>query len=39
MKLVTIILNKTECLDEILEEFGNNNIPGATIIDSRGMVQ
>lgn len=39
MKLVTIILNKTECLDEILEEFGNNNIPGATIIDSKGMVQ
>ena len=39
MKLVTIILNKTECLDEILEEFGNNNISGATIIDSRGMVQ
>ena len=39
MKLVTIILNKTECLDEILEEFGNNNIPGATIIDSRGKVQ
>ena len=39
MKLVTIILNKTECLDDILEEFGNHNIPGATIIDSRGMVQ
>lgn len=39
MKLVTIILNKTECLDELLEEFGNNSISGATIIDSRGMVQ
>lgn len=39
MKLVTIILNKTECLDELLEEFTENKIPGATIIDSRGMVQ
>lgn len=39
MKLVTIILNKTECLDELLEEFSNNNLSGATIIDSRGMVQ
>lgn len=39
MKLVTIILNKTECLDELLEQFGENKISGATIIDSRGMVQ
>lgn len=39
MKLVTVILNKTECLDEILEEFGKHNLSGATIIDSRGMVQ
>ncbi len=39
MKLVTIILNKTECLDEILEEFTANNLSGATIIDSKGMVQ
>ncbi len=39
MKLVTIILNKTECLDEILEKFTENNISGATIIDSKGMMQ
>ena len=39
MKLVTIILNKTECLDAILEEFTSNSISGATIIDSKGMVQ
>ncbi len=39
MKLVTIILNKTECLDELLEVFSSNNISGATIIDSKGMVQ
>ncbi len=39
MKLVTIILNKTECLDELLETFKENNMPGATIIDSKGMIQ
>lgn len=39
MKLVTIILNKTECLDELLECFTENKISGATIIDSKGMVQ
>ncbi len=39
MKLVTIILNKTECLDHLLEEFTANGISGATIIDSKGMVQ
>ncbi len=39
MKLVTIILNKTECLDHILEEFTANGVSGATIIDSKGMVQ
>lgn len=39
MKLVTIILNKTECLDELLEEFSDNHLSGATIIDSKGMVQ
>ena len=39
MKLVTIILNKTECLNELLENFSENNISGATIIDSKGMVQ
>ncbi len=39
MKLVTIILNKTECLEHLLEEFSENDISGATIIDSKGMVQ
>ena len=39
MKLVTIILNKTECLDDLLETFKDNNLPGATIIDSKGMIQ
>ncbi len=39
VKLVTIILNKTECLDELLETFRDNNMSGATIIDSKGMIQ
>lgn len=39
MKLVTIILNKTECLERILEEFSDNHLSGATIIDSKGMLQ
>ncbi len=39
MKLVTIILNKTECLENLLKEFSNNQLSGATIIDSKGMMQ
>ena len=39
MKLVIIILNKIECLEKILESFKLQNIPGATIIDSKGMIQ
>ena len=39
MKLLVIILNKTECLEELLEAFTENNISGATIIDSKGMLQ
>ena len=39
MKLLIIVLNKTECLEELLEEFGKNEISGATIIDSKGMIQ
>ena len=39
MKLVVIILNKTECLDKLLEDFSDNHLSGATIIDSKGMLQ
>ena len=39
MKLVVIILNKTECLEKLLETFRDNNMSGATIIDSKGMIQ
>ncbi len=39
MKLLIIVLNKTECLEKLLAEFGNHGISGATIIDSKGMMQ
>lgn len=39
MKLVVIVLNKLDCLDKLLTAFGKNNIPGATILSSRGMAQ
>ena len=39
MKLLMIVLNKTECLERLLTSFGRNQIPGATIIDSKGMAQ
>jgi len=37
MKLVLLILNKEEHLDEILEAFIELGISGATILDSVGM--
>ena len=37
MVLLTLVLNKTECLDEILHQFAENGINGATILDSTGM--
>ncbi len=39
MKLLIIVLNKIECLDKLLTKLGKNNIPGATILDSKGMAQ
>ncbi len=39
MKLVVIVLNKTECLEKLLEEFASRNLQGATILESRGMMQ
>ena len=39
MKLLVIVLNKIECLERLLTAFGDNRIPGATIIDSKGMAQ
>ena len=37
MQLVIIVLNKVEVLDKMLKQFGDANIPGATILDSKGM--
>ena len=37
MKLLIIVLNKVECLDKLLTSFGKQRIPGATILDSKGM--
>lgn len=39
MKLLVIVLNKVECLEDIIEAFSDNHISGATIIDSKGMIQ
>jgi len=38
MKLLIIVLNKLEVFDKLMEEFGENKISGATIIDSMGMM-
>lgn len=37
MVLLVLVLNKTECLEEILEAFSEKDLRGATVIDSRGM--
>lgn len=37
MKLAIIVLNKLECLDDILLKFCDAGIKGATILDSVGM--
>ena len=34
MQLVVLVLNKTECLEELLEKFVEINVKGATIIES-----
>lgn len=37
MELLVLILNKTECLKDILKGFRDGGVGGATILDSRGM--
>lgn len=39
MVQVVIVLHKTECLDEILKKFMENDIPGGTILDGHGMAR
>ena len=37
MCLAVIVLNQTECLNNLLEELSREGIMGATILDSHGM--
>ena len=37
MQLLVIVLNKTECLEDILKKLSENELHGATILDSKGM--
>lgn len=39
MKLLFLILSKTEKIDELLSEFARKRISGATVIEGRGMVK
>lgn len=37
MKLAVVVLNKVECLEDLLERFYEEDLRGATILDSQGM--
>lgn len=39
MKLMVVILNKMELLDELLEGFAGVHVGGATILQSKGMAR
>lgn len=39
MRLLFLVLNKTEKLDAVLAEFARNNICGATVLESTGMAR
>lgn len=39
MQVVTLVLNKTECLNELLEELLASGIRGGTVLDSTGMMR
>ena len=39
MKLVLLVLNKVEKLDDFLEGLAEHGITGATIVNSTGMVK
>ncbi len=39
MKLIVIVLNKMEVLEDLLEEFAENDVHGATIMHSTGMAR
>lgn len=37
MKLLLVVLNKTEYLDTVLKELAENGVSGGTIVNSKGM--
>lgn len=37
MELVVIVLNKTDLLNDLLTQFMENDLAGATVVDSSGM--
>ena len=39
MQVVTLVLNKTECLEELLEELLESGIHGGTVLESTGMMR
>ena len=39
MQVLTLVLNKTECLEELLEALLEGGIHGATILESTGMMR
>ena len=39
MQVLTLVLNKTECLEDLLEKLLESGIQGATILESTGMMR
>ncbi|MDD3411646.1 MAG: hypothetical protein PHY12_12650 [Eubacteriales bacterium] len=39
MQVLTLVLNKTECLEELLEKLLEKGVRGATILESTGMMR
>lgn len=39
MQVFVFVLNRTEHLENLLQEFANHGLKGATVLDSRGMAR
>ena len=39
MQVFVFVLNRTELLESLLTEFGNQGLQGATVLDSKGMAR
>lgn len=39
MQVFVFVLNRTELLENLLQEFANHGLKGATVLDSRGMAR